>query len=248
MFVGQRSLQYRPDTEPVTRIPPWLAGVQHRELRTSDGERIAAWWAPPREADGPVVLYLHGNGGSLRGRDRRYAWLRERGFGLLAVSWRGYGGSSGTPTEAGLLADARAGWDAIAAEGVLPARVVVFGESLGTTVAVILAAEVRPAAVVLDSAFSSVLDVAGDRYWWLPVSLLLKDTLRADLAAPRLASPVLQVHCRVDPVTPRPYAERLHALLPRAEPLVTVEDRCHTPSLARWERELAAFLERHAAR
>lgn len=107
------------------------------------------------------------------------------GAGLYAVSWRGYGGSTGTPTEAGLLADARAAYadlrKRIAAE-----RILLFGESLGTTVALILAAQSPVRALLLDSSFSSALDVARGRFPWLPVSLILADTYRADLAAARV--------------------------------------------------------------
>lgn len=263
MYALQRSLQYRPDAREVAPSEVWLPQVQALRLATADGERLVAWWSPPRDERAPVVLYLHGNGANLAARDRRFAWLIARGAGLLAVSWRGYGGSTGTPTEAGLREDTRAAWQALtAAPGagrvaiepagagpaapIAPPRIVVFGESLGTTLAVMLAAEVAPRAVVLDSGFSSALHVAQASYPWLPVAWLMKDPLRADLAAPRVQAPVLQVHCRDDPVTPRAAAERLHALLPRAEPIVTVDDRCHTPSLRRWEQALEAFLARHA--
>jgi hypothetical protein len=197
---------------------------------------------PPRHEGVPVYLYLHGNGANLATRDRRLAWLTEGGAGLLAVSWRGYGGSSGRPHEAGLLTDARTAYRTLAAR-VDPARIVIFGESLGTTVAVMLAAEVPVAALVLDSSFASALDIAQGSYPWLPVRWLLRDTYRADLAAPRVRVPVLQVHCRDDPVTPLASAQRLQARLPGRRPLVMVEGRCHTPRIAEFEPALRRFVE-----
>jgi pimeloyl-ACP methyl ester carboxylesterase len=241
MYAMQSMLQYRPDPSPMDPAAVALPQFRAETLATPDGERIVAWWLPPRHEGAPVYLYLHGNGASLAARDRRLARLSEGGAGLLAVSWRGYGGSTGRPHEAGLLTDARTAYRTLAAR-VDPARIVVFGESLGTTVAVMLAAEVPVAALVLDSSFASALDVAQGSYPWLPVRWLLRDTYRADLAAPRVRVPVLQVHCRDDPVTPLASAQRLQALLPGRRPLVTVEGRCHTPRIGEFEPALRRFV------
>lgn len=243
MFTLQRQLQYRPDPKPLDPALAARHGFVQETLATPDGERLLAWWAPPPDASVPVVLYLHGNGASLAARAGRLAALHADGTGVLALSWRGYGGSSGRPSEAGLLADARAAW------AVLKARAprhptVIFGESLGTTVAVLLAAEVQPDALILDSSFASALAVAQDAYPWLPVPLLLRDTYRADLAAPRVQAPVLQVHCQDDPVTPLPHAQALNALLPNALPLVRLARRCHVPPYAGYRAEVQALLSR----
>ena len=241
MYAMQHALQYRPDPRPMDPAAVWLPRVQAQTLATPDGERIVVWWAAPQDTHAPVYLYLHGNGANLSARDRRLARLSADGAGLLAVSWRGYGGSSGRPGETGLLTDARTAYRALAAR-VDPARIVVFGESLGSTVAVMLAAEVPVAALVLDSSFASALDVAQGAYPWLPVRWLLRDTYRADLAAPRVTAPVLQVHCRDDPVTPLASAQRLHALLPGRQPLELIDGRCHTPRIATFEPALRRFI------
>jgi len=241
MYAAQSTLQYRPDPSPMDPGTVWLPQFQVETLATPDGERIVAWWLPPAHPTGPVYLYLHGNGAQLSARNRRLDRLTEGGAGLLAVSWRGYGGSSGRPHEAGLLTDARTAYRTLAAR-VDPARIVIFGESLGTTVAVMLAAEVPVGALVLDSSFASALDVAQGTYPWLPVRWLLRDTYRADLAAPRVPMPVLQIHCRNDPVTPLASAQRLQALLPGRRPLVMIEGRCHTPRIAEFEPELRRFV------
>lgn len=241
MFFKQRSLQYHPDGRPV----PLPADLQSRGqalwLDTADGERLAAWWLPPQGDKAPVFLYLHGNSAHLGPRAVRLGRLAAGGAGVLALSWRGYGGSSGEPHEAGLMTDARTAYGWLAAR-VPSARVVLFGESLGTAVAVMLAAEQPVAALVLDSSFASALEVAQDAYPWLPVSWLMLDTYRADLAAPKVSAPVLQVHCRVDPVTPLRSAERLNALLPGQRPIQHVEEVCHTPPLDRFEPTLRRFV------
>src|SRR5437899_12871478 len=101
---------YFPET---VRTAPAAAGLPQAEevwLNAADGERVLAWHMPPRD-DNPVVIYFHGNGGSLRLRVDRFRKLAAAGIGLIGLSYRGYGGSSGKPTEAGLIADARAAYD-----------------------------------------------------------------------------------------------------------------------------------------
>ncbi|MFN0182275.1 MAG: alpha/beta hydrolase [Aquabacterium sp.] len=252
MWAGQRQLQYRPDPTPVAPQNLGLQGAEVLTLPTADGERIVAWWLAPASARAPVYLYLHGNGGQLGSRARRFALLTAGGAGVLAISWRGYGGSSGSPSEAGLLADARAGLAEVRRRAP-QAPLVIFGESLGTAVAVLLAAEQQatgtsapqampPAALVLDSALDSALAVARQAYPWLPVALLLRDTYRADLAALRVTVPVLQVHCKGDSVTPLAQAQALNARLGGARPLHLVDGDCHIAPLARWQPVLEAFI------
>ena len=242
MFVLQRSLQYYPDPSPMNPAAVGLPQVTVQTLATPDGERLVAWWVPPRDERAPVYLYLHGNGAHLHARAARFEHLVRDGAGLLALSWRGYGGSSGRPTEAGFRTDARTAYDTLRARGMAPERIVLYGESLGSTVAVMLAAEVPVRALLLDSSFDSALDVARRAYPWLPVRWLLRDTFRADLAAPRVAAPVLQVHCEADPVTPLDSALALRARLPHARPLHRLHGRCHVPPLADYDGARAAFI------
>jgi len=110
MYVFQRSLMYFPDR---TRTPPAAVGLPQAEeviLTSSDGERLVAWHVPPRGAK-PVVIYFQGNAGGLNLRADRFRWLTGDGFGLFALSYRGYGGSTGKPTEAGMLLDAAAAYE-----------------------------------------------------------------------------------------------------------------------------------------
>jgi pimeloyl-ACP methyl ester carboxylesterase len=241
MFTMQRRLQYFPDSAPMDAAAAGLPEAETQSLATPDGERLVVWWVPPRDATAPVYLYLHGNGANLVRRAPRFARLVADGAGLYAVSWRGYGGSTGTPSEAGLLADARAAYAELRSR-VAADRILLYGESLGTTIATMLAAENPARALLLDSSFTSALEVARGRYPWLPVSLMLADTFRADLAAPLVDEPVLQVHCVRDPITPIRYAERLHEQFRRVAPLHRIDRRCHVPSLAEYGSVLGAFV------
>src|SRR5215472_13014432 len=137
LYVAQRALQYFPERQ---RTTPRAAGLPEAEevaLDTADGERVIVWHVPPRENQ-PIFLYFHGNGGSLRWREERFRALISDGSGLIALSYRGYGGSTGRPTEKGLLADAAAAYTFAIAR--YPAdRIVLWGESLGSAVAIALA-------------------------------------------------------------------------------------------------------------
>ncbi|HUQ52950.1 MAG TPA: alpha/beta hydrolase [Gammaproteobacteria bacterium] len=240
VFLGQRRLQYFPDPLPVNAAAAGLSEAESLTLATEDGERLVVWWVAPRDGQ-PVYLYLPGNGANLGNRGTRFARLVAGGAGLYALSWRGYGGSTGSPTEAGLMADARAAY-ADLTQRVAADRVVLYGESLGTTVAVMLAAEQPVRALLLDSSFDSALDVARWRFPWLPTTLLLRDTYRADLAAQRVAAPVLQVHCADDPITPLTSAERLHERFPHGQPLYRVDKRCHVVPLADYDAARDTFI------
>jgi len=217
MYFAQRSLMYFPER---IRTAPAAVGFPEAQevwLDTADGERVIAWHVPPR-GDSPVVIYFHGNGGSIRLRVDRFQRLVAAGVGLLGVSYRGYGGSTGTPTEQGLIEDARAAY-AFAAER-YPGRIALWGESLGTGVAVALAIEKPVAHVILDAPYSSTVDVAADLYWFLPVRLLMKDQFRSDLRIKNVQAPVLILHGDGDDIIPMRYGERLLALVPGEKRMV----------------------------
>jgi fermentation-respiration switch protein FrsA (DUF1100 family) len=210
LYMVQRALMYFPDTE---RMPPAAAGLpgaQEILLDAADGERLIAWHVPPR-GDRPVVLYLHGNGGALSHRAERFRALTADGTGLVAIDYRGFGGSTGRPSEAGLLIDAETAYEFAAAR--YPAtRIAVWGESLGTGVAVALAVERPVGRLVLEAPFTSAVDLAARRYPFVPVRWLMKDQLRSDLRVTSVAAPLLVLHGARDTIVPIEYGERLFGL------------------------------------
>jgi fermentation-respiration switch protein FrsA (DUF1100 family) len=218
LYVAQRAMQYFPES---FRTAPGAAGLPEAEevvLDTADGERLIAWHLPPR-GEKPVVLYFHGNGGSLRWRVDRFRALTADGTGLVAVSYRGYGGSTGRPTEAGLVNDAAAAY-AFAAARYPAQRIVLWGESLGSGVAVALAAVKPVGHIVLESAFTSAADVGAQTYWFVPVRLLMKDQFRSDLRIGKVTAPVLVLHGDRDNVVPLALGERLYGLITAPKRLV----------------------------
>jgi pimeloyl-ACP methyl ester carboxylesterase len=240
MFGFQRALLYHPDTALADPKAADLQAAALEHLKTPDGEQLVAWWIAPRAPSKPVYLYFHGNGGNLTYRPNRFRLLAADGAGVMALSWRGYGGSTGSPSEEGLMTDARAAYAAVQSR-VAPDRIVLVGESLGAGVAVMLAAEVPVAAVILDSGYSSIADVAADKFPWLPVRLLMRDPFRADLAAAKVAAPVFQVHCVNDPVIPVDFGRRLHGLFPNRSDLIEVPAACHPVAASGFEAVLKQF-------
>jgi uncharacterized protein len=226
LYVVQRSLQYFPERQ---RIAPWAAGLPEAEeavLDTADGERVIVWHVPPRERK-PIFLYFHGNGGSLRWREERFRALISDGSGLVALSYRGYGGSSGRPSETGLLEDAAAAYAFTIAR--YPAeRIVLWGESLGSALALAMAAEKPVGHIVLEAPFTSAADVGAQHYWFVPVRLFMKDQFRSDLRVGKVTAPVLVVHGEDDAVVPVKLGERLYGLIRAPKRFVRIASAGHS--------------------
>jgi fermentation-respiration switch protein FrsA (DUF1100 family) len=180
-------------------------------LETADGEKVIVWHVRP-QAEKPVVIYFQGNGGGLNLRGRRFRKMIADGTGLIALCYRGYGGSSGEPSEVGLRHDADAAY-AFATERYPPDRIVLWGESLGSGVAVALAAARPVARVLLESPFTAAVDIAAAAYPFVPVRLLMKDQFRSDQRIGAIESPVLILHGALDRVVPISHGERLHAMV-----------------------------------
>ncbi len=210
LYVMQRSLLYFPTA---TRIRPAAAGMPEAQevvLTTSDGEKLVAWHVPPR-GDKPVVIYFHGNAEIVAWRAMHHRATVADGTGLIALNFRGYGGSTGTPTEEGLHRDAQAAY-AFAAERYPPEHIVLWGQSLGTGVAVRLASEKPVGKLVLEASYTSIADVAASHFPWLPVRRLMKDQFRSDERIGAVRVSLLIIHGAQDDVIPIRFGERLFAL------------------------------------
>ncbi|MGB6175482.1 MAG: alpha/beta hydrolase [Methylocella sp.] len=211
LAVFQRRLQYFPDRHLVDPAQAGMSGVEGLRLTTDDGETLVAWYVPAKDGH-PLILYFHGNGGALVDRVPRFRALAASGYGLLAISYRGYGGSTGSPTQKGLMEDGETAYLEARARGYDGDRIVLMGESLGTGVAVALAAKHEAAALVLDSPYSSAMDVAAAHYAIFPVNWLMFDRFRSDLAIGDVHVPILVVHGDEDDVVPVSLARRLFEL------------------------------------
>lgn len=214
MWTFQRSFLYVPAPGYLDPGSHNLPQASRIDLKADDGTPLVGWWIARKSGEARVYLYFHGNADGLDRRAARFGLLASDGSGVLALSYRGYGGSGGSPSEAVLHADALSIYRHLR-ETVPAHRIVIFGESLGTGVSLNLARQVEAKAVVLDSPYYSVLRRAQATYPWLPVAWLLTDTFRSDLWISDVDEPVLILHGTADDlIPPRDSAE----LLMRAKP------------------------------
>ncbi len=216
VFAFQRSLMYLPDRS-VPRTADWdAADMTPVSLSTADGLELLAWYKPAARPQGPVVAYFHGNGGHIGIRVYKVRPLLDAGFGVLLVSWRGYGGNDGSPSEEGFHEDAEAALAFLAGDGVAAGRVVLFGESLGSGPAVRLGAELAAAGtpvagIVLEAPFTSAAATAQYHYPWLPAYWLVLDRYESVRRIAGVSAPVLIVHGERDQVVPTRLGRRLLA-------------------------------------
>ncbi|MCZ6670668.1 MAG: alpha/beta hydrolase [Acidobacteria bacterium] len=193
VWVFQRHLIYIPSGEILPPSPGFPAGLEEVSLETEDGLRLGAWFIPPAgKLPVPAVLVLNGNAGNRSYRSLLAEALSRAGLAVLLFDYRGYGGNPGSPSETGLSLDARAARRYLAGRPDVDAsRMVYFGESLGAAVALALAEKYPPAALVLRSPFTSMVDIGRLHYPFLPVRLLLKDHYPSLERIARIRCPIL---------------------------------------------------------
>lgn len=232
LYFAQRSILFPADTRDIALDVGKVPYASVVELHTADKQTIKAWWIAPRSAGKPVYLYFHGNAETLASRDGRFTLLTADGAGLLGVSWRGYGGSSGAPSEAGFRQDALAAYEWLRMQGIEPRRLIIFGESIGTNIALWLSATQDSAALVLDSPYTAIYRIAQQRYPWLPVSWLSRDPLDNMQWAGRITVPAFVFHCTGDRVVPYAMGQELFAALSTTDKhFATIGRECHVPSV-----------------
>lgn len=251
VFLFQSQLVYYPGIGREMAVTPQAYGLAFEavEVVTEDGERLHAWWVPAEHARG-TVLILHGNAGNISHRIDYLQMFHRLAYSTFIVDYRGYGRSTGSPSEEGTYRDALASWRHLTEQrGVRPGDIVLYGESLGAAVASWLAVRHPPRALVLASAFTSATDLGAQVYWFLPVRLISRigyDNL-ANLR--KIRAPVLIAHSRDDDIVPFSHGERLFAAA--GEPKAFLEMRGgHNSAFVfareEWVSALSAFLQRHA--
>jgi fermentation-respiration switch protein FrsA (DUF1100 family) len=195
------------------RAAPEAAGFPEAEehvLTTADGEKVIIWHVPAKPGH-PVVIYFPGNGDVLARTVGRLRAITSSGIGLVALSYRGYAGSSGQPGEQGLLLDAVAAY-AFTSARYSADRIVLWGFSLGSGVAVAVAADHPVGKLILEAPYTSIADVAALHFWIVPVRWLLRDRFHSDERIARVTAPLLIMHGERDRTIPIAFGERLFAL------------------------------------
>ena len=217
MWFRQESLLFLPGI-PSRAIfaTPADIGLEHEELwiETADGETLHAWFVPARHERG-TLLFFHGNAGNISHRLESLRIFHRLGLSVLIIDYRGYGRSTGRPSEEGTYEDALAAWRHLVDErGVAPDRLVLFGRSLGGAVATWLAAERSPRGLIIESTFRSVPDLAAELYWFLPVRRLARIEYPVEALLGSIQLPVLVVHSREDEIIPFRHGEALYSAHP----------------------------------
>jgi uncharacterized protein len=208
LYLFQRQILYHPGRTRPELLGLEQLGVRETQLSTEDGLSLLSWYLPPRPGR-PVIVYFHGNGGHIGYRAERLLRFAREGYGVLMAEYRGYGGNPGTPSEAGFYADGRAALAFLDREGVATNRLVLYGESLGSGVAVALAVEHEIAAVILEAPFTSVAEVAQCHFRYVPASRMLIDRFDSLSRIGRLEAPLLVLHGERDRVIPVRYGRAL---------------------------------------
>ena len=211
LYFRQRKMLF--PIPPIGRTAPGAAGFPEAEehvLTTADGEKVIVWHVPAKPGR-PVVLFFPGNGDFLSGRVCRFKDITSDGTGLVALSYRGYAGSTGSPSEVGLLRDAEAAY-AFAIARYAADRIVAWGFSLGSGVAVAIAAGHPVAKLILEAPFTSTVDLAASLFPIVPVRLLMRDSFHSDQRIAHVSAPLLIMHGENDNVIPIAFGERLFAL------------------------------------
>jgi len=229
VWFAQRSLIYFPDG---SVPPPGALGLPEAEIvtfDTEDGLHLEAWYVPARapSADRTIVVF-NGNAGHRGHRVTLAALFAELGFSTLLTDYRGYGGNPGLPSERGLERDARAALKYLLTRtDVDPARIVYFGESLGAAVAVRLALDYPPSALVLRSPFTSLADIGQLHYPFLPVRWLLRDRYPSIDRVGRIESPLLVIAGDADRIVPADNSLSLFEAANEPKRLLVIEDADH---------------------
>ncbi len=245
LYLFQRKLQYHPLKEQVSPSHYGLTHVEEVSFDTEDGESINAWHAKAKEGKA-TFLYFHGNAEAIQQRWERVRLFTEHGYGILIVSYRGFAGSTGSPTEAGLHLDAKAALRFLEVQGLAPRDLIYFGESLGSGVAIPLAAKHPPAAIVLDSPFTSAADVGQRAYWFVPTRYLMKDKFNNMAHVEKITSPVFIFHGDADRIVPISFGQKLYEAFTSPKEFLRLAGLGHVEPLTplSWGK-MKEFLENH---
>ncbi|MEQ8193248.1 MAG: alpha/beta hydrolase [Rhodospirillales bacterium] len=249
LYFFQRHLMYLPHADRPDRAMAGLTDMREVSLQTADGLALLAWYREAR-ANKPTVVFFHGNAGHIGHRGGKARILLDAGLGLLLVEYRGYGGNPGRPGEAGLYQDGRAALSFLAASGLRGRQMVLYGESLGTAVAVRLAGERSESdpigALVLEAPFTSIADVAAHHYPIFPARYLLKDRFHADRWIGKHAGPLLVLHGLDDNVVPARFGKKLFEAAKEPKEARWIAGAGHNDLLYHGiGREVLGFLRRH---
>lgn len=212
MYFAQRKLLYHPESaKPILSDYALSDGSDTVHVPSHDGLLLYSWYRKPKDTNKPLIVYFHGNAGDIGERANKLRLFRDHGYGFLICSYRYNAGNNGKPSEEALIRDGQAVINWAKSKGHDIDDIILYGESLGSGIAVSLGQNNLVKAIVLEGPYSSVLDVAADRYKFLPVNMLIKDEFASHKYIGNLIQPILIVHGGDDKTIPVKFAKKLHA-------------------------------------
>jgi fermentation-respiration switch protein FrsA (DUF1100 family) len=214
LFLTQSRVLYQPSRGYDSKPEDYHLEYEPVTLSTPDGQSLAAWFVPAEGAE-QTILFCHGNAGNISHRLDTLKMFHELGLNCLIVDYRGYGQSSGKPTEKGTLIDVLVGFQWLIEEkGIRPEQIILFGRSLGGSIAATIAKDVHPGGLVLESAFTSFDDVGAHYYPWLPVRLFSRFDYNTLEAVRQVTCPVLVIHSPDDEIIPYKFGQQIYDAAP----------------------------------
>lgn len=250
VYFGQSRLIYYP-VQKISYMPDAI-GLDYTpvNIATTDGEALHGWWVSAPDAKG-TVLFFHGNAGNISHRINYLKMFERLGYNTLLFDYRGYGQSTGTPTESGTYLDAQAAWRYVTeTQGIAAERIVLFGESLGGAVAVWLAAHEKPGLLVLASTFTSVPDMAAELYPFLPVRWIARFQYNTLESLQSVTCSVFIAHSPDDDIVPFAQSQRLLEAAPEPKEFLFLHGGHNSGFIfmqPEWIKSLGTFMDAHIA-
>lgn len=226
IYLYQRKLTFSPDVRYVAVESVGILGLREVLFSSADGHKLFSWYLPAQPSK-PTLLFFHGNGGNVANREEKFRQLSAAGYGVFMLGYRGFGGSEGSPSEAGFVKDAAIAYQYLLDSGLQAHDIVIYGESIGTSVAVQLAAKVDCAGVILEAPMYSVLEIGKSRYPQLPVERYLRDPFLTYQHIDKIRSPLLVLHGSADGVIPLTSGEKLFNAAPEPKQMHVIKGGGH---------------------
>ena len=211
LFFFQRNLLYYPAINNYSG-EKLNVSVEKVKIKTEDNIELLSWYHKKNSGDYKTILFLHGNAGTLENRIYKINHFKNMNVNFLIIAWRGFSGNKGKPTEKGLYEDAKSALRWLANKGVKEESIIIYGESLGTGVATEISQNKNFAGVILETPFTSMVNVGKTKYPFFPVSFLLKDKYESDKKIKNIKSPILIMHGEVDKIVPFWMGKKMYEL------------------------------------